>query len=176
MCYYVIRAMGKKGRKDMIQAYKKVLEMESVAELKLEKDRKALEKTREILYQQKNFVVDRLIAYLKQELNTTYFSYKIMDMDGNIADILVRENSSIFEEEIHGKEFTSCNVEEFIDNRMFNNKDEIIIIDLNFDENLLNLAYICDSLDYHYLSYSDEIKNTLSTFINYVINKSMSKK
>ena len=40
----------------MIQAYKKVLEMESVAELKLEKDRQALEKARNILYQQKYFI------------------------------------------------------------------------------------------------------------------------
>ena len=157
----------------MIQAYKKVLEMESVAELKLEKDRQALEKARNILYQQKYFIIDKLISYLKQELNIQYFSYKIIDLDGNIADILVKEDSTIFEEAINGKEFVQFNVEELIDSRMFDNEDEIIIVDLNFDENLLNLGYMCDSLDYHYLSYSDEIKNTLSTFINYVINRNL---
>ena len=50
-------------------------------------------------------------------------------------------------------------------------KDEIIIADLNCDGNLLNLGYICDSLSYNFLSYSDEIKDKLATFANYVINK-----
>ena len=67
------------------------------------------------------------------------------------------------------------NVEELIDSRMFDNKDEIIIVDLNFEENLLNLSYLCDSLNYNFLSYSDEIKDKLTTFINYVINKNIYK-
>ena len=70
----------------MIQSYQKLLEMESVAALKLEQDKKALEKVRKILYQDKNFILDRLITYLKRELGIDYEKYKIVDMDGNIAD------------------------------------------------------------------------------------------
>ncbi|MCI9000526.1 MAG: hypothetical protein HFJ26_06440 [Clostridia bacterium] len=163
-----------KGLK-MIQAYQKILEMESIAELKLEQDRMALEKIRKILYQQKYFILDRLTIYLKRELDIQYFFYKIIDIDGNLADILVKEDSRIFEENIQGKELIEFNVEELIDSRMFDNKDEIIIVDLNFEENLLNLSYLCDSLNYNFLSYSDEIKDKLTTFINYVINKNIYK-
>ena len=70
----------------------------------------------------------------------------------------------------------SFNAEELIDSRMFDNEDEIIITDLNSDENLLNLGYLCDSLSYNYLSYSKAIKDTLSTFVDYVINKNIYKK
>lgn len=158
----------------MIESYKKVLQMESVAELKLEQDKKALEKIRKVLYQDKDFVINKLITYLKQELDIQYFSYKIIDFDGNIADILVKQDSTIFAK-IQGKDFVEFNVEELIDSRMFDNKDEIIITDLNFDENILNLGYLCDSLNYHFLSYSDVIKDKLEVFINYVINKTISK-
>ena len=160
----------------MIQSYKKILEMESVATLKLEQDRRALDKIKKILYQEKDLIVDRLITYLKRELNIDYFEFKTVDINGNIADILVKRDSKIFKSNIDGKDFLNFNAEELIDNRMFDNKDEIIIIDLNFDENLLNISYLCDSLDYDYLSYSNEIKYIISTFINYVINKNIYKK
>lgn len=160
----------------MIQSYQKILEMESVATLKLEQDRRALDKIRKILYQEKGFIIDRLITYLKRELDIDYFKYKIIDIDGNIVDILVRKDSNIFKDNIDGKDFLNFNAEELIDSRMFDNKDEIIITDLNFDENLLNLGYLCDSLNYNYLSYSDDIKDKLSTFVNYVINKNIYKK
>lgn len=160
----------------MIQSYQKIIEMESIATLKLEQDRKALEKVREVLYQNKDFILDKLITYLKRELNTNYFRYKITDIDGNIADIIVKENSPMFSKYVEGKEELNFNVEELIDKRMFNNYDEIIIVDLNFDQNLLNLGYLCDSLSYNYLSYSEEIKDKLSTFVNYVINKNIYKK
>ena len=88
---------------------------------------------------------------------------------------MVKENSEIFKNNIESKEFLEFNVEEIIDKRMFNNNDEIIITDLNFDENLLNLGYLCDSLDYNFLSYSNLIKEKLSIFINYVINKNILK-
>lgn len=159
----------------MIQSYQKVLEMESVATLKLEQDRKALEKIRKILYQEKSFIIDKLITYLKRELNIDYYKYKIIDIDDNIADILVKKDSQIFKDNIDGKEYLNFNAEELIDRRMFDNEDEIIIIDLNFDENLLNLGYLCDSLSYNFLSYSDVIKDKLSTFVNYVINKNIYK-
>ena len=160
----------------MIQLYQKLLEMESVAELKLEQDKKALDRIRKTLYQDKNFIIDRLITYLKKELDVDYHKYKIVDLDGNIVDIIVKKDSKIFKENIEGKEFLNFNAEELIDSRMFDNKDEIIIIDLNFDENLLNLGYLCDSLSYNFLSYSDTIKDKLSTFVNYVINKNIYKK
>lgn len=160
----------------MIQSYQKVLEMESVASLKLEEDKRALEKVRKILYQEKDFIIDRLIIYLKRELNIDYFKYKIIDIEGNIADIIVKKNSEIFKNKIEGKEEINFNIEELLDSRMFDNNDEIIIIDLNFDEKILNLSYLCDSLTYNYLSYSEQIKDKLSTFINYVIDKNIYKK
>lgn len=160
----------------MIQSYKKVLEMESVASLKLEQDRKALEEVRKILYQEKDFIIDKLITYLKRELDIDYFKYKIIDIDGNIADIIVKRNSELFRNNIEGKEELKFNAEELIDRRIFDNDDEIIITDFNFDEHLLNLGYLCDSLTYNYLSYSEEIQEKLSTFINYVINKNIYKK
>lgn len=160
----------------MIQSYQKILEMECVAELKLEQDKKALDKIRKILYQEKDFIIDRLILYLKRELNIEYFKYTIVDVDNNIADILVRKDSEIFKDSIEDKELIEFNAEELLDIRMFDNKNEIIILDLNFDEKLLNLAYICDSLNYNFLSYSDEIKDKLSIFIDYVINKNIYKK
>ena len=160
----------------MIQSYQKLLEMESVAELKLEQHKKALDRIRKTLYQDKNFIIDRLIMYLNKELDVDYHKYKIVDLDGNIVDIIVKKDSKIFKENIEGKEFLNFNAEELIDSRMFDNKDEIIIIDLNFDENLLNLGYLCDSLSYNFLSYSDTIKDKLSTFVNYVINKNIYKK
>lgn len=160
----------------MIQSYQKILEMESVAALKLEQDRKALDKIRKILYQEKDFIIDKLITYLKRELEIDYYRYKIIDIDNNIVDILLKKDSKIFKDNIDGKEFLNFNAEELIDSRMFDNEDEIIITDLNSDENLLNLGYLCDSLSYNYLSYSKAIKDTLSTFVDYVINKNIYKK
>ncbi len=160
----------------MIKSYQKILEMESVATLKLEQDRSALEKVRSILYQEKDFIIAKLIAYLKKELDIDYFKYKIIDIDDNIADILVKKDSKIFKDNIDGKDFLKFNAEELIDSRMFDNEDEIIITDLNFDENILNLGYLCDSLNYNYLSYSDEVRDKLSTFVDYVISKSIDKK
>ncbi len=160
----------------MIQSYQKVLEMESVAELKLEQDKKALEKIRKILYQDKALFLNKLIEYLKRELDMDYYKYKIVDIDGNVVDIIVKKDSKIFKENIEGKKFLNFNAEELIDSRIFDNEDEIIITDLNFDENLLNLGYLCDSLDYNFLSYSDEIKDKISTFVNYIINKNIYRK
>ena len=70
------------------------------------------------------------------------------------------------------QQYIKFNVEELIDKRMFSNYDEIIIIDINFDEGLINLEYLCDSLNYNYLSYSNDVKEKLLTFTNYVIRKS----
>lgn len=47
---------------------------------------------------------------------------------------------------------------------------------MNFNEDLMDLGYICDSLNYNYLSYSDIIKEKLAIFIDYVIKKNIYKK
>ena len=95
----------------MIQSYQKILEMESVAALKLEQDRKALDKIRKILYQEKDFIIDKLITYLKRELEIDYYRYKIIDIDDNIVDILVKKDSKIFKDNIDGKEFLNFNAD-----------------------------------------------------------------
>lgn len=122
-------------------------------------------------YLEKDFIIDRLIKYLKNELNFDYFRYKVSDIDGNTADILVKKDSTIFKDKIENQKYIKFNVEELIDKRMFSNDDEIIIIDINFDEGLINLEYLCDSLNYNYLSYSNDIKEKLSIFSSYVIRK-----
>ncbi len=122
-------------------------------------------------YPEKDFIIDRLIKYLKNELNFDYFRYKVSDIDGNTADILVKKDSTIFKDKIENQKYIKFNVEELIDKRMFSNDDEIIIIDINFDEGLINLEYLCDSLNYNYLSYSNDIKEKLSIFSSYVIRK-----
>ena len=88
-----------------------------------------------------------------------------------MADIIVKKNSEIFKNNIENQQYIKFNVEELIDKRMFSNDDEIIIIDINFDEGLINLEYLCDSLNYNYLSYSNDIKEKLSIFSSYVIRK-----
>lgn len=145
----------------MIQAYKKLLNMKSVDKNKAGK----------ILYQDKDYIVNKLIAYLKKELNIEYFQHEIIDLNGNKAIVLIKENSKIFKENIEQKELVNFHVEELIDKRMFENKNEVIILDINSEENLLDLEYMCESLEYNYLSYSEEIKNELSNFVNYVLNK-----
>lgn len=159
----------------MIESYQKILEMESVVALKLEQDRRALNKIQNILYQEKDFILDKLIQYLKRELDNDYFQYKIVDIDENVVDLIVKKDSVLFKENIENKNFLNFNAEELIDSRLFNNKDEIIIVDYNFDQNLINLGYLCDSLNYNYLSYSNEIKEKLSSFIEYVINRKFCK-
>ena len=160
----------------MVASYQKLVEMETVASLKLEMDKMALKKIRKVLYQDKNFIIGKLIAYLEKEIGIEYFKYKVIDIDGNIADIIVKKDSKIFDNYINGKDFLNFNVEGILDSRIYNNKDEIIIADLNFDENLINLGYMCDSLNYNYLSYSNTIKDKLSIFVDYVINRNIYKK
>lgn len=122
-------------------------------------------------YPEKDFIIDRLIKYLKKELNLEYFRYKVTDIDGNTADIIVKKDSEIFKKNIENQQYIKFNVEELIDKRMFDNDDEIIIIDINFDEGIINLEYLCNSLNYNYLSYSNNIKEKLSIFSSYAIRK-----
>lgn len=157
----------------MIQSYKKLLEMESVASLKLEQDKKALDSIKNILYQNKSFIINKLTQYLKQELNTEYYQYMILDIDNNIFDVLIKKDSEIFESTINGKDYIDFSSDDLIDKRIFNNLDEIILLDYNCSDNLINLSYLCDSLEASFLSYSDYLKEKLSTFVNYVIHKNM---
>ena len=122
-------------------------------------------------YPEKDFIIDRLIKYLKKELNFDYFRYKVSDIDGNTADIIVKKDSEIFKNNIENQQYIKFNLEDLIDKRMFDNDDEIIIIDINFDEGIINLEYLCDSLNYNYLSYSNDIKEKLSIFSSYAIRK-----
>ncbi len=155
----------------MIKSYKRLLDMESVATLKLEQDRLVLENLRKVLIQNKSFIVDKLTRYLKNELNLEYKFYVIVDQDGNYADILVKRSSNLFEKYEAVSDSLEFNVECFLNKKMFNNQDDIIILDVNSDNNNINLEYLCDSLNYKNLSYSDEIVARLSFFLDYVINK-----
>lgn len=155
----------------MVKSYQKILDMESMIMLRLEQNRKKLDNIRQILYHEKDSIINTLIKYLKIELNKDYFKYKIIDINNNIADILVSQDSEIFKNLIQGNDFFEFNIEDLIDNKIFNNQEEIIIIDLNFEEKKINLGYLCDSLNYKNLSYSERLKNSLTSFIDFVINK-----
>lgn len=155
----------------MVKSYQKILDMESMIMLRLEQNRKKLDNIRQILYHEKDSIINTLIKYLKIELNKDYFKYKIIDINNNIADILVSQDSEIFKNLIQGNDFFEFNIEDLIDNKIFNNQEEIIIIDLNFEDKKINLGYLCDSLNYKNLSYSERLKNALTYFIDLVINK-----
>ncbi|MBF0926685.1 MAG: hypothetical protein HXK65_01440 [Clostridiales bacterium] len=155
----------------MVKSYQKILDMESMIMLRLEQNRKKLDNIRQILYHEKDSIINTLIKYLKIELNKDYFKYKIIDINNNIADILVSQDSEIFKNLIQENDFFEFNIEDLIDNKIFNNQEEIIIIDLNFEDKKINLGYLCDSLNYKNLSYSERLKNALTYFIDLVINK-----
>ena len=155
----------------MVKSYQKILDMESMIMLRLEQNRKKLDNIRQILYHEKDSIINTLIKYLKIDLNKDYFKYKIIDINNNIADILVSQDSEIFKNLIQGNDFFEFNIEDLIDNKIFNNQEEIIIIDLNFEDKKINLGYLCDSLNYKNLSYSERLKNALTYFIDLVINK-----
>ena len=122
------------------------------------------------VYENKQYLIEKLIIYLKKELNYEYTNYNIKDMNENIADILVKKDSKIFNEYIKGKEYINFEIEELIDKRCFDNEDEILIINYNFEKGI-NLEYIQNTLNYNYLSYSKKIKEKLEIFINYIFEK-----
>ena len=114
-----------------------------------------------------------MIAYLKKELGISYFRYKFIDINGNVVESLIKEESKIFKENIETREIINFSAEEIIDKRIFDNQNEILIIDLSYDDEWINLGYLCDSLNYEFLSYSDEIKDRLEIFVDYVISRKM---
>lgn len=158
----------------MVESYKKLLDMKSVAAKRLEQDKLVLGKINSVIYQDKEYILDILIQYLKNELNIEYDKYKVKDINGNVADILVKKSSDIFKEHIEGKEYINFDIENFLDNRLFNNEDEIIIVNLNLEHEKIDLGYLCKTLGYYYLSYSKRIVSYLELFINYVINRGIS--
>lgn len=152
----------------MIESYKKVLEMKLAATNDLKEDMNQIDK---ILYDEKNFIIKKLIAYLKQELHADYTQYTIEDYDGNRVELLAKKDSKLFQKEIADHEYLECNAEELIDSRLVDNTDEIIIVELDSESALIDLSYLCESLEYNYLSYSTELKEKLSIFMEYVISK-----
>ena len=154
-----------------MNTYKRILEMESIVLLKLQQDKKALEKIRKKFYWDKSFIIEKLIKYLEKDLGIKYFHYEIVDQDYNFIDLLVKEDSNIYVKEIKDNEFMDYNVENLIDRKYKNNSDEIIIIGINSNDNYLDLQYLCNSLNYKSLSYSQEIKERLKIFTEYVLNK-----
>lgn len=154
-----------------MNTYKRILEMESIVLLKLQQDKKALEKIRKKFYWDKSFIIEKLIKYLEKDLGIKYFHYEIVDQDYNFIDLLVKEDSNIYVKEIKDNEFMDYNVENLIDRKYKNNSDEIIIIGINSNDSYLDLQYLCNSLNYKSLSYSQEIKERLKIFTEYVLNK-----
>lgn len=154
-----------------MNTYKRILEMESIVLLKLQQDKKALEKIRKKFYWDKSFIIEKLIKYLEKDLGIKYFHYEIVDQDYNFIDLLVKEDSNIYVKEIKDNEFMDYNVENLIDRKYKNNSDEIIIIGINSNDSYLDLHYLCNSLNYKSLSYSQEIKERLKIFTEYVLNK-----
>ena len=125
------------------------------------------------MYKDKKYLIDKLITFLNNELKCEFFSYNVVDLHGNEANLIIKKGSKIFKNEIENREYLKLNVEELIDNRFYDNKDEIIIFDLNSDEEYTDLEYIKESLKYHFLSYSNSIKEILKSFVKYVIEKNV---
>ena len=64
-----------------MNTYKRILEMELIVLLKLQQDKKALEKIRKKFYWDKSFIIEKLIKYLEKDLGIKYFHYEIVDQD-----------------------------------------------------------------------------------------------
>ena len=69
----------------MVKSYQKILDMESMIMLRLEQNRKKLDNIRQILYHEKDSIINTLIKYLKIDLNKDYFKYKIIDINNNMT-------------------------------------------------------------------------------------------
>lgn len=156
----------------MIESYEKLIKMKSIVSSRIEENQKLLEKIEKGLYIEKDFFVEKLILYLNMEMNREYYSYKIKDKYNNIANVLIKRNSNIFKEYIENNEKINFNIEELIDIRKFNNENEIIILSLK-DEKNINISYICETLEFETLSYSEKLKDKISQFIDYIINKNI---
>ena len=120
-----------------------------------------------------NMVPNALFGYDLFKLNVTSL-LGTSESEGQVenrVDLLVKEDSNIYVKEIKDNEFMDYNVENLIDRKYKNNSDEIIIIGINSNDSYLDLHYLCNSLNYKSLSYSQEIKERLKIFTEYVLNK-----
>lgn len=159
----------------MLSSYKKVLEMKLETVNKIEEETKILIKIENTLYVKKESIINKIIDYLKSEMDIEYFSYKIIDLNGNNAEALIRKDSDIFINNIKQKQVINFNLEELIDIRRFENLDEIIILDIDSKKDIINLEYLCLSLEYKFLSYSEDLKNNLRVFLEYIMNRQLEK-
>lgn len=81
----------------MIESYKKVLETKLAATNDLNGKMNQIDK---ILYDDKNFIIKKLIAYLKQELHADYTQYTIEDYDGNRVELLAKKIVNYFKKKL----------------------------------------------------------------------------
>ena len=158
----------------MLDSYKSVSNIIKVLKSEVSENKDELMKMQAVLFQDKDFFVNKIQSFLKEQIDLDYNFYTVNDINGNRAHLLVRQASKIFEKYIDGKEIIEFDIEELIDSRMFDNTNEIIILDLNFDDNLINLEYMCKTFEYYYLSYSDSFKKRLEAFIDYILSRNIS--
>ena len=147
--------------------------MESIALLKMKQDQQALDKVHRVMFQKKDLMIQALIQYLREQRSDEYEHFVVQDADGNVADILALKGSQLFQTEVSTKDYLEYNIENIIDKRMFDNEKDIIILDITGAGEYLNLGYLCESLDYPYVTYSKELKETLERFVEYVLEKEM---
>ena len=158
----------------MLDSYKSISNILKVLKSEEAENKDELMKVQAVVFQEKDFFVNKLISFFKEQIDLDYSYYKVNDINGNSAHILVRQASRIFQKNIEGKDKIQFEVEELIDSRMFDNTNEIIILDMNFDENFINLGYMCRTFDYAYLSYSDSFKKMLEAFVDYILSRNVS--
>ena len=156
----------------MMDSYEKILKLRQNAKSSQNYD--LLKKINMILFPNRNKFIKLLVENLKENFNTEYFCYTITDINNNIADIIVKKDSQLFKTYINNTDYLNFDIENIIDKRLFNNFNEILIVNLNFNKDFLDLSYLYDSLQYYYLSYSEELKNNLIFFINSFINENFS--
>lgn len=125
------------------------------------------------MFKDKEYILNKLVEYLNDELKSEYFRYKVIDLHGNKADLIVKKDSDIFKENIENEEYINFNIEELVDSRIFDNKDKVIITDINTTDEVIDLEYLKSSLSYTFLSYSENLKFMLSNFVKYVIEKNI---
>lgn len=149
--------------------------MINIVELQIEERNQKIEQIKKVLIDKKEYVVNAIISRINMKMGLNFFYYKIQDIDGNIVDILVNEDSIIYKEYIEKKDILNFNAELLLDNRMFNNEEQIILLDINSTDEYINLEYLCNSLNYKNLSYSKRIIELLDDEIDDILSKKIIK-
>ena len=158
----------------MLESYLQLSNIERVLKSENNANKDELARIQAVLYQDKDYFITKIESYLKEEIGCEYKYYKVKDFNGNNAHILVKQGSKIFSRYIEDVEVLNFDIEELIDSIKFDNSNEIVILDMNFDDNHINIGYICLTLDYYFSSYSDGFKKILGAFMDYVITTRMS--